>query len=128
MWIKIYLCLFPDGAERLAASRQMIGEADAMQLARDDAYFCGCAAEARDLLGQSKDPLIRQALPGIAEGYETPAKRAERAEGIAKPARLSPGVLLGLQWAGRCRGCGCSDLTDSQHGLAFCTSRTFAAE
>ena len=53
-----------------------------------------------DLLRQSKDPLIRQALADIAEGYETLAKRAERAEGIAKPARLSPGVLPGLQWAG----------------------------
>lgn len=71
-----------------------------MLLARDDAeYFYGRAAGARDLHSQSKDPLIRQALADIAEGHETLAKRAERAEGIAKPTPLLPGVLPGLQGA-----------------------------
>jgi hypothetical protein len=56
--------------------------------ADNPAYLHECAATARDLLNQSKDSTIRQALSDIVEGYETMARRAERFTRLAKPTRL----------------------------------------
>jgi|KBSMisStandDraft_5_1062788.scaffolds.fasta_scaffold1258090_1 hypothetical protein len=64
-----------------------------MTFSTDDAeYLHGRAAMARDLLNQSRDQTIRQALADIATSYDTMARRAERLKGVAKPTRLLLGV------------------------------------
>jgi hypothetical protein len=70
-----------------------------MTSASDDAeYFYRLAAEARDLMGHSKDDrIVNEALTVIVNAYRALAQRAERAKESARASSLL-WLLYACQW------------------------------